>query len=172
MFRFQLLCLPCSSLSGQRVLVTGAAGYIGAFNHARISVPPLRSITDWHNHTLTNLGSHVVYALQETRRYKVISIDNYHNSSPKALDRVADLARSKLSANSTAKDKDSAEIDVYKADLTKHEDIRKVFEKYGKGGIWGIIHIAVRHANPSDCHSALIQRCRLTRPWASRLRSP
>lgn len=94
----------------------------------------------------TGLGSHVVYALQETRRYKVISIDNYHNSSPKALDRVADLARNTLTANATAKDKDSAEIDVFKADLTKHEDIRKVFEKYGKGGIWGIIHIAVRHA--------------------------
>ena len=96
----------------------------------------------------TGLGSHVVYALQETRRYKVISIDNYHNSSPKALDRVAELARNNLPANATAKDKDSAEIDVFKADLTKHEDIRKVFENYGKGGIWGIIHIAVRCTCP------------------------
>ncbi|KAI6133645.1 THO complex subunit 1 transcription elongation factor-domain-containing protein [Pisolithus croceorrhizus] len=37
--------------------------------------------------------SHVVFALQQTRRYKVISIDNHHNSFPTALTRVAQLAR-------------------------------------------------------------------------------
>ena len=120
-----------SSLSA-RLLIT-----ISTFSACRIA-----GLYVW-----TGLGSHVVYALQETRRYKVISIDNYHNSSPKALDRVAELARNNLPANATAKDKDSAEIDVFKADLTKHEDIRNVFEKYGKGGIWGIIHIAVCYAS-------------------------
>ncbi|KAH9929770.1 UDP-glucose 4-epimerase [Fomitopsis serialis] len=102
----------------RRVLVTGGAGYI---------------------------GSHVVYTLQATRRYKVISIDNHHNSTPKALVRVAELARSNLPADASEKDKDSAEIDAYSADLTKPEEVRAVFEKYGKGGIWGVVHIAVRH---------------------------
>ncbi|KAI9067221.1 UDP-glucose 4-epimerase [Trametes sanguinea] len=102
-----------------RVLVTGGAGYI---------------------------GSHVIFALQETRRYKVISIDNHHNSSPKALERVAQIARDNLPPNASEKDKDSAEIDSHTADLTKRDEIRKVFEKYGKGGIWGVIHIAAYKA--------------------------
>ncbi|KAI0352233.1 UDP-glucose 4-epimerase [Trametes cingulata] len=101
------------------ILVTGGAGYI---------------------------GSHVIFALQETRRYKVISIDNHHNSSPKALARVAQIARDNLPPNASEKDKDSAEIDAHTADLTKRDEIRKVFEKYGKGGIWGVVHIAAYKA--------------------------
>ncbi|KAI0640295.1 UDP-glucose 4-epimerase [Trametes polyzona] len=92
------------------------------------------------------IGSHVIFALQETRRYKVISVDNHHNSSPKALERVAQIARDNLPANASEKDKDSAEIDAYTVDLTKRDEIRKVFEKYGKGGIWGVVHIAAYKA--------------------------
>ncbi|KZT08810.1 UDP-glucose 4-epimerase [Laetiporus sulphureus 93-53] len=102
-----------------RVLVTGGAGYI---------------------------ASHVIYALQETRRYKVISVDNYHNSNPKALVSVAELARAALPASASAQDKESAEIDAYAVDLTKPDDVRAVFERYGKGGIWGVIHIAAYKA--------------------------
>ncbi|OSX67145.1 hypothetical protein POSPLADRAFT_1164424 [Postia placenta MAD-698-R-SB12] len=102
-----------------RVLVTGGAGYI---------------------------GSHVIYSLQETRRYKVISIDNHHNSTPKALLRVAELARNSLPADASEQDKESAEIDAHRADLTKPDEIRAVFEKYGKGGIWGVVHIAAYKA--------------------------
>ncbi|KAI8980599.1 UDP-glucose 4-epimerase [Trametes punicea] len=91
-------------------------------------------------------GSHVIFALQQTRRYKVISVDNHHNSSPKALQRVAQIARDNLPPNPSARDKDSAEIDAHKADLTKRDEIRQVFEKYGKGGIWGVIHIAAYKA--------------------------
>lgn len=91
-------------------------------------------------------GSHVIFALQETRRYKVISIDNHHNSHPKSLDRVAQIARDALPPNATAQDKDSAEVDAFKCDLTKPDEIRKVFAEYGKGGIWGVIHVAVRRA--------------------------
>lgn len=103
----------------RRVLVTGGAGYI---------------------------GSHVVFALQQTRRYKVISIDNHHNSFPTALTRVAQLARDALPASPTPADLESAEIDAHKCDLTNAEQVRAVFENYGKGGIWGVIHIAAYKA--------------------------
>ena len=118
----------------QRVLVTGGAGYIGT--GATPSNPP-------ESLTLAS-GSHVIYALQKTRRYKVISIDNYHNSHPAALSRVAQLAKDNLPANPTEFEKESAVIDEHKCDLTKSDEVRAVFEKYGKGGIWGVIHIAVR----------------------------
>jgi UDP-glucose 4-epimerase len=93
-------------------------------------------------------GSHVVFSLQETRRYKVICIDNYHNSYPKALSRLEELARSGLPADATELDKQSTVIDAYQCDLTDREAVRAVFEKYGKGGIWGVIHIAVRSSPP------------------------
>ncbi|KAH7927255.1 UDP-glucose 4-epimerase [Leucogyrophana mollusca] len=102
-----------------RVLVTGGAGYI---------------------------GSHVIYALQQTRRYKVISIDNHHNSFPASLTRVAQIARDALPENASETDKDSAEIDAIQCDLTNPEQIKAVFERYGKGGIWGVVHIAAYKA--------------------------
>lgn len=107
-------------LTGLRtVLVTGGAGYI---------------------------GSHVIYALQKTRRFKVISIDNYHNSLPAALDRVQELSRDELPADATEQDIETTKIASHKCNLTKPEQIRAVFEKYGKGGIWGVIHIAAYKA--------------------------
>jgi len=89
-------------------------------------------------------GSHVVYALQETRRYKVVSIDNFHNSYPRAFSRLEELARSALPPDASETEKESAVIDAYRCDLTNPADVRAVFEKYGKGGIWGVVHIAVR----------------------------
>ncbi|TDL19399.1 UDP-glucose 4-epimerase [Rickenella mellea] len=103
----------------RRVLVTGGAGYI---------------------------GSHVVFKLLETRRYKVISIDNHHNSYPTSLVRVSKLAKELLPENPTEQEKDSTVIDTFTCDLTKRDDVRKVFEHYGKGGIWGVIHIAAYKA--------------------------
>jgi len=91
-------------------------------------------------------GSHVIYALQKTRRYKVISIDNYHNSHPAALSRVAQLAKDNLPPNPAEFEKESTVIDEYKCDLTNSDEVRAVFEKYGKGGIWGVIHIAAHKA--------------------------
>lgn len=85
-----------------------------------------------------------MYTLQETRKFKVITIDNHHNAHPKSLQRVAQIARDALPANASNNDRESAEIDQYNCDLTKPDEIRAVFEKYGKGGIWGVIHIAVR----------------------------
>ncbi|KAG1719450.1 THO complex subunit 1 transcription elongation factor-domain-containing protein [Suillus lakei] len=102
-----------------RVLVTGGAGYI---------------------------GSHVIYALQHTRRYKVISVDNHHNSFPASLTRVAQIARDALPENPSEAEKESAEIDAFQCDLTNPEQIKRIFERYGKGGIWGVIHIAAYKA--------------------------
>lgn len=99
----------------KKVLVTGGAGYI---------------------------GSHVVYCLQKTRRYKVISIDNHHNSHSAALDRVSQLSKSELPPNASELEIASTVVDSHNCDLTKPDQIKDVFEKYGKGGIWGVIHIA------------------------------
>lgn len=103
----------------KNVLVTGGAGYI---------------------------GSHVIYTLQKTRRYKVISIDNHHNSHPTALERVSRLSKSELPENPTELDIQSTVINTHKCDLTKPDQVRSVFEIYGKGGIWGVIHIAAYKA--------------------------
>jgi UDP-glucose 4-epimerase len=88
-------------------------------------------------------GSHIIYILQKTRRYKVISIDNNHNSLPAALSRVSLLSKSELPPNPSDIELQSTEIDAHKCDLSKPEQVRAVFEKYGKGGIWGVIHVAV-----------------------------
>ena len=40
-------------------------------------------------------------------------------------------------------------IDKYTCDLTNPVDVRAVFEKYGKGGFWGVIHVAVRFSRSS-----------------------
>ena len=34
-------------------------------------------------------------------------------------------------------------VDAHTCDLTNPAQVRAVFEKYGKGGIWGVIHVAV-----------------------------
>jgi len=92
-------------------------------------------------------GSHVIYVLQKTRRYRVISLDNHHNSNPASLECVAQLSKSELPENPSEEEKLSAEIDVHNCDLTNSDQVRAVFEKYGKGGIWGVIHIAVSFAS-------------------------
>jgi len=125
-------------------LVTGGAGYIGGHTF-------LVGHSGWLT-KLRALGSHVVFALQETRRYKVVCIDNYHNSYPKALKRLEELARNALPPNPTELEKESTVIDKYMCDLTNPIDVRAVFEKYGKGGFWGVIHIAVCFFAPRRSH--------------------
>lgn len=78
----------------------------------------------------------------------MVSLDNNHNSFPTALKRVSELSRSELPSNPTNEELESTEIDSHKCDLTNKDEIKAVFEKYGKGGIWGVIHIAVRIFSP------------------------
>lgn len=89
----------------------------------------------------------------------MISIDNHHNSHPKALDHVANIARDALPLDASDKEKDSAEIEGHACDLTSPHQVRNVFEKYGKGGIWGVIHIAVRTSFPFLSFYTLAFRC-------------
>lgn len=89
-------------------------------------------------------GSHIVLTLLLTRRFKVISIDNNHNSHSLALSRVSQIAVDALPSDASELEKESALVDSHRGDLTNVEDVTKLFEHYGKGAIWGVIHVAVR----------------------------
>ncbi len=115
-------------------------------------------------------GSHVVYSLQKTRRYKVISIDNHHNSLPAALTQVTALAREELPEEHTEQDLESTIIDAHDCDLTKPEQVKEVFAKYVKGGIWGVVHIAVSFMRNRTFRVA-DSFCRRTKPSVNRQKS-
>lgn len=85
----------------------------------------------------------MVHCLQKTRRYKVVVMDNFHNSYPEALDRVSKIARDALPSDPTQLEKDSAEVDLIEGDLIDANAVRSLFRRYGQGGVWGVIHIAV-----------------------------
>jgi len=88
----------------------------------------------------------VVLSLLLTRKFRVISIDNYHNSNPKSLHRVSQIAREALPTDASEEEKLSADVHSYRVDLTDEPEVRKVFEHCGKGNIWGLIHIAALKA--------------------------
>lgn len=54
------------------------------------------------------------------------------------------LSKDELPEDASEQDIESTKIDAHQCDLTRPEEIKAVFEKYGKGGIWGVVHIAVR----------------------------
>ena len=85
--------------SKNTVLVTGGAGYI---------------------------GSHTIIELLETTDFKVISVDNFSNSSAKTFERIEKITGKK--------------IINYDVDLCNKIDLEKVFENEKK--IVGIIHFA------------------------------
>ena len=91
----------------QLILVTGGAGYI---------------------------GSHTIVALSETTAYKIISVDNYSNSSAETYARIKSI---------TGKD-----IDHIEADLADKKQVEAVFEKFP--GITGIIHFAAFKSVPES----------------------
>lgn len=78
-----------------------------------------------------------------TRKYRVAVIDNFHNAFPTSLKRVMQIAKQSLPENPTPDDILSTELLSFQADLTKEEQIRQVFAKFGRGRLWGVIHVAV-----------------------------
>ncbi|CAG7847028.1 UDP-glucose 4-epimerase; AltName: Full=Galactowaldenase; AltName: Full=UDP-galactose 4-epimerase [Serendipita indica DSM 11827] len=103
----------------KNIIITGGAGYI---------------------------GSHTVLSLILTRKYRVASIDNFHNAYPASLDRVQEIARQNLPENPTDDDILSTQVQSFKADLTKEDQVRSVVSSFGHGGLWGVIHIAAYKA--------------------------
>ncbi|KAM0753510.1 UDP-glucose 4-epimerase [Meredithblackwellia eburnea MCA 4105] len=102
------------------ILVTGGAGYI---------------------------GSHVMLCCLLSGKYKVVTIDNLHNSYPEAVKRVTSLALAELPATASEQDKAEMQIELFQGDLTLKEDIEKLFKAYeSKGGIHGTIHLAAHKA--------------------------
>lgn len=75
------------------------------------------------------------------------TIDNYHNSFPTSLQRVQEIARQNLPENPTSDDILSTQVQVFQADLTKEDQVRDVLSKFGHGGLWGVVHIAVSGAS-------------------------
>jgi hypothetical protein len=83
----------------------------------------------------------------------VATIDNYHNAFPTSLKRVEQIAKQHLPENPTSDDILSTQVRTFEADLTKDDQVRTIFSSFGQGGLWGVIHIAVRQAFPITIHN-------------------
>jgi UDP-glucose 4-epimerase len=96
----------------QTILVTGGAGYI---------------------------GSHAIIELLGKTGWKVISVDNYCNSSAKTYDRIKEITQ--------------REFDQYEVDLCDLKALEEVFKKSGR--ITGIIHFAALKSVPDSAANPL-----------------
>jgi UDP-glucose 4-epimerase len=94
-------------MTEQTILVTGGAGYI---------------------------GSHTIVSLAEMTDYRIVSADDYSNSSAVTYDRIKSIT--------------GREIEHVQADLSDREQAEMVFEKFP--GITGIIHFAAYKSVPES----------------------
>jgi UDP-glucose 4-epimerase len=95
------------------ILVTGGAGYI---------------------------GSHTVAALLETTNYRIISVDNYSNSSEETYQRIEQATGKK--------------VEYTVADLSNAAEVDALFAAYP--GITGIIHFAAYKSVPESVHHPIM----------------
>jgi UDP-glucose 4-epimerase len=93
--------------SKNTILVTGGAGYI---------------------------GSHTIIELLETTDFRIISADNFSNSSAKTFDRIEKITGKK--------------VINYQVDLCNRVDVEKIFES--EKNIVGIIHFAAYKSVPES----------------------
>jgi hypothetical protein len=80
----------------------------------------------------------------------VATIDNYHNAFPTSLKRVEQIAKQHLPENPTSDDILSTQVQSFEADLIKEDQVRTVLSSFGQGGLWGVIHIAVRYLSSNN----------------------
>ncbi len=100
-------------MSEQTILVTGGAGYI---------------------------GSHTILALCELTNHKIISVDNYSNSTAKTYERIKKIT--------------GKEITFVEANLADKKVVKKLFEEYPD--ITGIIHFAAYKSVPESVAKPLL----------------
>lgn len=74
-------------------------------------------------------------------------IDSFHNSFPKAIERVEKIARDELPADATEAQKDACKIDLIKGDLRDRDVFSKVFAQYAESDpIYAVILVAALKA--------------------------
>lgn len=99
-------------MNEQTILVTGGAGYI---------------------------GSHTIVALTQLTKYKIVSADNYSNSSAETYNRIHSIT--------------DEMIPHIEADLSDKTQVEKIFKDFP--GITGIIHFAAFKSVPESVNEPL-----------------
>lgn len=73
----------------------------------------------------------------------MLTIDNFHNSFPPAIERVSRIALEELPKDATEDDKLHTNVTLYRGDITNKSDLEHIFKQED---VWGVIHIAAHKA--------------------------